>query len=817
MTDADDTTSTPAGTGSVHRIDVGGSVTGSVVAGDHNVVVDARHGSRVTVVAAAERPRPERREHAEVLPRALPAPVGREEAEQALAAAVSAGGPVQVWGPPGVGKTTLLRHAARLLPPGPDGTVFLGGAGRDAADLAQDVFEACYEAPGYAPGRAELTRLMAGVRVTVYVDDAELTSDQLLELLDTAPDATFVFATTERTLWGGGTALELTGLSHDAGVRLLERELGVALADAEREAAAALWQAASGRPLPLLRAAALARSDRSDRSGSGPEGGRRLPRVAEVADLLPALLDRLAADQPVMGVLHLLATLDGAEVAAAHVGELARVPDPAAVCDRLVRLGLARLGEYGYASVADTVPVVRGRFAAPFPAERLCDHFARWAALPDTAPSELAAHAPVVERVAAAAEAAGRPDLAVRLARATSPGLARSLRFGAWGRLLGRGWVAARASGDRPAEAYFLHEQAVRALLIGRRVAYAALLAEAAALGHKLAAGAAHASGSAAAQAGAGQPPFDVHQYMGRHAVGSAHSGASAGHGALARPPAGPGHAGSWGGASGHGGSGASAASGHGAGGTATASGHGTAGSATASGHGAGGASALPGHGAAAGGASHASAAGGGSWGGGTAASSHIAASSGTAAASSGAATAAGAAATGVSTLVMSIVSLVVAAALIGGIGYAISSSGSHTSHSGAAGMHNGGLPTPSFTFSLPSELTDTSTSPEAPFTSPPGCDAENNAHEKADSAMATAPTTNPGADEAWAASEQQLSVDLAAAADAATDPQIKAAIQKESDDEASLSTAITDHDQAAMNQYIDAVYNDDTAVNDLC
>lgn len=354
MPDADDDTSTPVGPSVAHRIDVGGSVTGSVIAGNHNVVVDAQHGSQVTVVVGPERPHPQRRERAEVLPRSLPEPVGREEAAQALAAAVRAGGPVQLWGPPGVGKTTLLRHAARLLPPGPDGTVFLGGANRDVEDLTQDVFEACYEAPGYAPNRTELQRLMTGVRVTVYVDDADLTSDQLLELMDAAPQATFVFASAERTLWSGGTALELCGLSQTAGLELLERELGGPLPGMDHETAAALWQAAGGLPLPLLRAAAVARSD--------PQGEGRLPRVGEVTDLLPALLDQQAEDESVMGVLHLLATFDGAEVAAIHVGALTDVAEPDAVCDRLVRLGLARLGEYGYASVADTVPVVRGRF-----------------------------------------------------------------------------------------------------------------------------------------------------------------------------------------------------------------------------------------------------------------------------------------------------------------------------------------------------------------------------------------------------------------------------------------------------------------------
>ncbi|MFE2373965.1 ATP-binding protein [Streptomyces sp. NPDC059398] len=842
-------TSAPGRPGGTHRIDIGGSVTGSVIAGNHNVVVDAQQGSQVTVLLGPERPRPERRERAEVLPRSLPEPVGREEAARALAAAVLAGGPVQLWGPPGVGKTTLLRHAARLLPPGPDGTVFLGGADRDIEDLAQDVFEACYEAPGYAPNRAELRRLMAGVRVTVYVDDADLTSDQLLELMDLAPQAAFVFASAERTLWSGGTALELCGLSETDGLALLERELGVPLPDADRETAASLCRAAGGLPLPLLRAAAVARS--------GPEGGVRLPRVGEVADLLPALLGRLAGDEPVMAVLHLLATFDGAEVAAVHVGALTEVAEPGAVCDRLVGLGLARLGEYGYASVADTVPVVRQRFAAPFPADRLCDHFTRWAALRETTPQELAAHGGVLAKVAEVAESAGRPDLAVRLARATSPGLARSLRFGAWGRLLGRGWVASRAAGDRQAEAYFLHEEAVRALLTGKRVVYAALLAHAAWLGHELAAGAgsgagagagagggvggagvgaggagggagagggvggagggvgagagagAHGSGAAAgvgghaggaaggvgAHAGGGPPSFDVHHYMGQHGFGSAHSGASAGHGALAQPSVGSG-GGSWGGAPGHGA--ASAAPGHG-------------GTTAASGHGGGTASGLTGHGGASGATAHAAGAGGGSWGGATTASSG--ATTATTAATTTAA--AGAAGAGMSTLAVTIVSLVAACALVAGVGYAVSSPSSPHGQSRSGDARNGALPIPSF--SLPSELTDTSTPTADPFARPAGCKEETDAKQRYSGTMAKAPVTNPGADEAWAASTEQLSKDLAAASELATDSSVKSALQKESSDEASLSRAITRHDQAALDQYVDATGDDDSAVTDLC
>ncbi|WP_059008148.1 ATP-binding protein [Streptomyces specialis] len=789
MSDADGSTSAAGDPRTVHRIDIGGSATGPVIAGNHNLVVDAQHGSRVTVLGGPERPRPRRRPRVELLPRRLSEPVGREDVTKALAAAVRAGGPAQLWGPPGIGKTTLLRHVARLLPPGPDGVVFVSGAHRDVVDLAQEVFEACYEAPGYAPTRAELRRLMAGVRVTAYVDDANLTSGQLTELMDAAPDATFVFASDERSLWGDGTALRLDGLAQAAGLELLARELGGPLPEGERDVAVALWRAASGLPLPLLRAAAVARSD--------PAGDDRLPRPGEVAALLPMLLDQLAADAAAMGVLHLLATLDGAEVAPTHVGVLAGVAEPEAVCDRLVRLGLARAGEHGYGSVADTVPVLRRRFPAPYSAERLCGYFTSWASLRATTPPDLAAHGRLLQKVAELAESAKRPDLAVRLARAASPGLARALRFGVWGQLLGRGWSASRAAGDRRAEAYFLHEEAIRALLLGRRVAYAALLAQSAWLGYELGAGdggsagvtaadpsSGHAGGAPdspggdmGADASGGQPDFDIDGYTADNGLGPAGPRAPADHGSTAPSPDTTGGDGSWGGAPHDGGGSASAIPGDG----------GTSGGAPPPPGGDAGGLAAPPSGAA-----------GGSWGGGATAS------------SGGAAAGAGA-----SAVVASIVALVVACALVVGLGYAISTANRDEGSPTGGGVDEA-VPTPTFSFSLPAELTEGPTETD-PFSNPPGCDQRYDAQQAYSETMSNAPVTNPAHDQVWAAAENQFAEDLAAAAQAATDPAIRSAIEEEASDTAALAAAIANGDLTAMDRYIDEQYEDATTLTDLC
>ncbi|MFE0762272.1 AAA family ATPase [Streptomyces smyrnaeus] len=457
------------------RVDIGGDATGPIVAGHHNVVVDAQHGSAVTLLMDRERPRPVRRDHIALLPGRQSAPLGREAELAALADAVATGGPVLLWGPPGIGKSTLLRHAARSLPPGPDGVLFLAAAHREAGDLAQEIFEACYDTAGYAPHATELRRLMTGVRVTVYVDGAELSADALRELADAAPDATFVFACRERVPLGGGRSLELGGLDREAGVELLARELDPTSPEDAR-AAAELWKAAAGVPLLLLRAGVLARRDAA--------GTLLLPRPGATSELLPLLLDQL--DARAEKVLRLLAALGDAELGVVHIGALTEVAEPYTVCARLADLGLITATDGGYRCAVDAGRTVRERHPDPFPVDRLCEYLAHWAAQPTTEPEQVAAHARAVEVAAELAERAGRPDLAVRVAWAASPALARALRFDAWGRLLDRGRGAAQQAGDDRAVAYFTHEQGIRRLVTGRRVLAGVLLAEAVVLWHQL-------------------------------------------------------------------------------------------------------------------------------------------------------------------------------------------------------------------------------------------------------------------------------------------------------------------------------------------
>ncbi|MEU9146036.1 ATP-binding protein [Streptomyces sp. NPDC048349] len=470
--------------GGDRNLTVGGDAVGQFVTGDNNdvlsVVVNATH-SAVTVVGPAKRPRPVRRERIERLPRRPGRPLlGRDTELASLVRSIADDEPAGVHGPEGIGKSTLIRQAVFEIGHR-DGVVFLDGHGTDVEDLAQSVFEACYDAPGYRPGDGELHRLLAGIRLCVVVDDLDVPARELTRLQDTMPSGTVAFSSRERLLWGEGTALALTGLPPSAGLQLLARELGRPLFPAEADTAASLWQASEGNPYALIRAAALARP--------GPNGAQALlPEPAEV----PALLRRAVAGlgDVARQVLALLATAPEAHTTAAVLTLLVPGATAASVEEavgRLAGLGLlTRTGPHVRLAGDPTGSLPEDLALGPQQLAEAAGRLTAWASAPRTAPASLADHSLLIAGLADALVRDGRPDLGVALTRAAAPGTACSLRWGAWDRILTRGLACARQAGDERARAYFTYETGVRSWLTGKRVAAAAAFGAAAAAWHAL-------------------------------------------------------------------------------------------------------------------------------------------------------------------------------------------------------------------------------------------------------------------------------------------------------------------------------------------
>lgn len=448
--------------------------TGILIEGDNNVVLQITNhgdsGSRVSDYPG-NRPVPVRRTTISLLPLGTGRVIGRDRELAELRSAVDSGGPIQLFGSAGIGKSTLLRHAARQLESGPDGVVFLNARDRDVSEIAQEIFRACYDASGYVPSAVELQQCLQGLRLRVYLDDLVCSAGDLKQLMDILQSSAVVFTARERIPPAATVrAISIGGLDESAAVNLLDRYVSRSLTDDERTVALALLAALDSSPRDLQRIAAA--------------GQRKLPEQKQLPKLLATLVEQQTPEA--RAVLHLVVSVGGGEISSDHLDAVLRRSDSESVCSALVDAGLLTESEAGYRTPEDVKTEVRRIRPVAARVDVLCRHFTAWAADPATSPDAVANHHRVLDTLVVRAEQEGRPDLGVALARAAAPKLQASLRFGAWGTLLGAGWSAAEKAKDKKAKAYFLHEEGIRCLLTHKLTLAALLFTEAVVLWQEL-------------------------------------------------------------------------------------------------------------------------------------------------------------------------------------------------------------------------------------------------------------------------------------------------------------------------------------------
>jgi hypothetical protein len=487
-----------------------GNVSGTMIVGDRNIVttmeITAEYGSNVTV-HAGPLPDPVKRRPISQLPRSGADPlIGREPDVSALRAAIEARKLVQVWGASGVGKSALLRHLARTTPGGPEGTAYIEAGGRTADDIAQAIFDVSFDAPNYKPSLEVLKEHLKTLQLRIYLDDTGLDERDLRRLFDLAEQSTFVFASQQPSTVGGVHAIRLKGLTAPAAAELVATLLGRELRPDEELTVAALCVAVDGNPLKLRRIASSAAT------------GKGLPGIADLPELLPALVHKLRPEE--RDLLHLLASLAGAELAPRHLNALLGRPDADALADGLVRHGLLLASETGYSCPPDVAEHVLTSRATEFPADRLCRELTAWVQARDTTPDDVAAHLQALDIAVLRAERGGHAELGVALARAASPKLALSGQFDAWGSLLGAGWAAARHAGDKKGEEFFLREARNRRMAIGRGALTTALVLEAEVLWRELTVMRAHSAVQQVANAGTSITP-PVQAFPTTHVAGN--------------------------------------------------------------------------------------------------------------------------------------------------------------------------------------------------------------------------------------------------------------------------------------------------------
>lgn len=457
-----------AGAVGAHVSDVSG---GQIAVGNRVVQISAEGGS---VVVAGDTQPLEVVKRQTPIKRGLRPPrliVGRDDELQRIHSLLDQGRSLEIVGPHGVGKTTLLGALCGMPPPvtAPDGVV-APPAGLPVDDVRQFIFDACLErSQRVQPTPEEVLRYLRDLRLLVVVDDTELDRSQTERIVKSLPNSVFAIASLEPLLVSGDTPIALRGLRREDAVDLLTRAMDRPLDPAEAAAAGRLADGLEGIPLELLQLAALVTA-------------RELTLTTVVEDIAPTIEDPRAAlqtatvdtlDPREKSVLTALAAFGGVAVGIGLLAKYAQERDAGTIVRRLVARGLARGDDLVGWSPVDTSA------AREEDRERAAGVVVAWARDEGRRPQEVATQAPVLLAVARQDLAAGRYESVMKVAAATEGMLALAGNWGAWAAILKDGLMAARSASDRASAAFFQHQLDVRADMLAPRTLAQEHLAEA--------------------------------------------------------------------------------------------------------------------------------------------------------------------------------------------------------------------------------------------------------------------------------------------------------------------------------------------------
>ncbi len=438
-----------------------GGITGQIAAGRYVLQIGEPYGASIREAPRAAR--------AHLRPRATPilqrprlirGLLDRQAELTSALSALDAGLPIEVSGEPGIGKTAMLRYLAHQPRAAAfvDGILYVPAQHQPASDLVQIIFEAFNESEEYClPTDAEIRRGLQEKQAFIILDDVRLPQNELERVIDVAPRSVVAVTTRERRLWGEVRGIALKGLSADAAVALLEREIERPLDVVERSEAASLCAAVEGHPLRILQAAAIVRE-------------RGIPIGGWTRDITPEdiITELMAAiDEKQRRALLALCALSGVPLEAGHIAGIAEVTDIEPSLMMLARQGLVVCNQSQHQLVDGVGDRLRRTEDLKPWLNRAITYFTSWAERHQRNADILLDHSDVLMRVQQHAAEHRRSGEVLELGRVLERVLVLRARWGAWAMLLDRCLAAAKAMGDRSDEAWALHEIGTRAVCLG--------------------------------------------------------------------------------------------------------------------------------------------------------------------------------------------------------------------------------------------------------------------------------------------------------------------------------------------------------------
>ena len=444
-------------------IDIKGNVSGQILAGNYNVQIQNSNGCVVNVAPPSDRPAYSMRSlPVNLRPRAFPSLLDRDGESESIKVALKTSTSISIFGEEGIGKTSFVRRLIHLpdIPSLPTGVVYLNVSGRGLDDLLQSLFDAFYESrPEFKPRDAEIRHALQGLEALVFLDGLELARDEIVSLLDAAPNCTFILSSVERSLWGEGQIISLQGLPEKDALTLFQRELGRSLNEEEQAAAKKICALLQGHPLHILHAAALVNERSKPISQLLEELQRDIPAKA----VLQASLNTLTETQE--QVLGVLAAAGGSAIPLEHLVSLSADPNARKTLQGLIALGLVQAHSPRYSLTGDLALSLATLWDLSSWEDKLLGYFISWLeGQPAQALIEESAEA-LIHTVKRAGEKQQWTQV-IRLGRALERGLILWKRWQAWADILNLILKAAKALGDRKVEAWALHQLGSRAMCL---------------------------------------------------------------------------------------------------------------------------------------------------------------------------------------------------------------------------------------------------------------------------------------------------------------------------------------------------------------
>ena len=402
-----------------------------------------------------------------VLPRYVAGFVDRGPEQRVLGEALARGQVVDVHGPDGAGKTSLLSQAMHLQFPGDyAGMVYLTVRHDTVEDVLQELVENFYEAEQrhVKVTENEVRRLMAGKQALIVLDDAHhLAEGEAEAITDAAPQAVFIVAGREPQVWRG-QAVVLGGLPRAEALALFEQHLGRPLND-EQPVAEAICQALGDVPLSIVKAARTATLRRVPLAQVLREVQPQAPEARPVEQLFWMLGQHLSSGE--RQVMAAVAAPGGPSVSHAALAHISGVA-PAKLQEyllRLVKLGLLQEEGNRYCMDDALRPYVRQHVVDD-------DLLARAAAyyLQQAGALRARSRHPDEENVVWALGYygdRGRWREVLRIVRSMEAYLVTSGRWGQWRKRLENAWHAGSELGDPTTEAWAQNQLGIVALATG--------------------------------------------------------------------------------------------------------------------------------------------------------------------------------------------------------------------------------------------------------------------------------------------------------------------------------------------------------------